>query len=69
MRALRIAHVQPMSLDFYGHEDRDIGTSVRYSVLNLAAAQVRAGDRPMVHLIASSNLRRLSFDGVDVQLH
>ena len=66
---LRIAHVQPMSLDFYGHDDGEIGREVRYSVTNLAAAQARAGDKPTLHLIASSNVSQLSFDGVDVRLH
>ena len=66
---LRIAHVQPMSLDFYGHKDDEIGRSVRYSVTNLAEAQARAGDCPRVHLVASSKIEQLGFRGIEVRLH
>jgi glycosyltransferase involved in cell wall biosynthesis len=66
---LRIAHVQPMSLDFYGHEDSDLGTKVRYSVTNLAVAQAAMGDVPVVHLLGSSDVRTLAFDGVRIVFH
>lgn len=61
---LRIAHVQPMSLDLFGHDDRDLGTGVRYSVWNLAAAQARAGDQPTVHLLASKESFQLQLENV-----
>jgi glycosyltransferase involved in cell wall biosynthesis len=66
---LRIAHVQPMSLDFYGHDDSDLGTRVRYSVSNLAVAQAAMGDSPVVHLLGSGDVRTLEFDGVRVRFH
>jgi glycosyltransferase involved in cell wall biosynthesis len=66
---LKIAHVQPMSLDFYGHDDSDLGTKVRYSVTNLAVAQAAMGDVPVVHLLGSSDVRTLAFDGVRVLFH
>jgi len=30
-RSLRIVHVQPLTLDLYGHEDRDFGGNERVS--------------------------------------
>jgi glycosyltransferase involved in cell wall biosynthesis len=68
-RGIRIAHVQPQSLDFYGHDDSDLGTKVRYSVTNLAVAQAAMGDLPVVHLLGSSDVRTLEFDGVRVRFH
>ena len=69
MSALRIAHVQPMTLDLYGHDDRDYGTVVRYSVSNLAAAQAAQGDRPEVHLLASQRPLELEVEGVKACFH
>ena len=73
--SLRVAHVQPMSMDFFGHPDEDIGRAVTYSVTNLAAAQARLGHRPAVHLLSSSapcsrrRVRELEADGVDYRFH
>lgn len=67
--ALRIAHVQPLSLDLYGNRDEDIGTKVHYMVPNLAAAQARMGDRPRVHLIASGQPGRRLANGVEYVFH
>lgn len=78
MTGLRVAHVQPMTLDLFGHDDADFGVSVRYSVANLALAQARMGMRPTVHLLASQGLvrgrsargpRELHVDGMDVRFH
>jgi glycogen synthase len=66
---LRIAHVQPMTLDLFGHDDRELGRSVRYSVPNLAVAQVEHGDRPTLHLLTVRYARELEFDGVRAVLH
>lgn len=64
---LRIMHLQPMTLDLYGHRDADLGRGVRYSLTNLAAAQRRAGDAPVVHLLASERPLALRFDGVEAR--
>jgi glycosyltransferase involved in cell wall biosynthesis len=68
-RGLRIAHVQPMTLDLYGHDDAGYGTSVRYSVSNLAAAQARLGHHPEVHLLTSGRPRELRVAGVTAHFH
>jgi glycosyltransferase involved in cell wall biosynthesis len=68
-RSLRIAHVQPMTLDLYGHRDEDLGAIVHYSVSNLAAAQVRLGDRPTIHLLTSGRSRRTEVQGYEVVWH
>lgn len=74
MSGLRVAHVQPMTLDLFGHDDAEFGTSVRYSVANLALAQARQGLRPTVHLLASDPFwrgrpRRREVDGMQVRYH
>ena len=66
---LRIAHIQPLSLDLYGNVDEEIGTKVRYMVPNLAAAQARMGDRPRVHLVASGRPGRHKANGVEYVFH
>lgn len=58
-----------MSLDFYGHRDEDIGDAVSYSLTNLARAQAQAGDRPTIHLIASSSPSHRQLGGVAIRLH
>jgi glycosyltransferase involved in cell wall biosynthesis len=58
-----------MTLDLYGHRDEDLGTEVRYSVSNLAAAQARMGDRPVIHLLTSGRSRRSTAQGVEVVWH
>lgn len=67
--SLRIGHVQPMSLDLFGHDDRELGHTVRYSVWNLAAAQARAGDRPTLHLLTSGRGFELEVAGVRTRFH
>jgi glycosyltransferase involved in cell wall biosynthesis len=66
---LRIAHVQPQSLDLFGHADADFGTNARYFLPNMAAAQVQLGDLPTVHLLSSSAASTFSVDGVEVVFH
>lgn len=66
---LRIAHVHPISLDLYGHDDLEFGTRARYVLSNLAAAQARMGDRPAVHLLTSGPSHRMEVDGIDVVFH
>ncbi len=58
-----------MTLDLFGHKDRDFGTTVRYFLSNLAAAQARAGDTPTIHLLTSSRSHRLNANGVEVYFH
>jgi len=69
---LRIAHVQPLSIDLFGFRDDEWGTRFRYAVPNLAAAQLAAGDRPTVHLLAGDDRRRahhMELGGIDVEFH
>lgn len=66
---LRIAHVQPLSLDLYGQRDEDWGTAVRFFLPNMAIAQAAAGDRPTVHTLTSSSARSMDVDGVRVEFH
>ena len=66
---LRIAHVQPMTLDLFGHADHDFGTKATYFLSNLAAAQARLGHLPTVHLLTSSRPSVLRVDRVDVHFH
>ncbi len=66
---LRIAHVHPISLDLYGHDDLEFGTRARYLLSNLAAAQARMGDRPVVHLLTSGTSHRAEVDGAEVVFH
>ncbi len=67
--SLRICHVQPIALDIFGHCDDDWGTKVRYFLPNLATAQLRQGDRPVVHLLTSSKPRVLEVEGVEIHFH
>jgi glycosyltransferase involved in cell wall biosynthesis len=67
--SLRIAHVQPIALDLFGHKDEDWGSAVRYFLPNIAAAQVVHGDRPTVHLLTSSQPKQMDVDGIDVHFH
>jgi glycosyltransferase involved in cell wall biosynthesis len=66
---LRIAHVQPIALDIFGHRDDDWGTKVRYFLPNMAAAQAGQGDLPTVHLLTSGRARRMKVGAIDVQFH
>ena len=66
---IRVAHVQPLSLDLYGHADVDFGTKARYFLPNMAASQVRLGDQPTVHMLSSTHHRTLAVEGVEVIFH
>ena len=70
---LRIAHVQPLSIDLFGYNDDEWGSTFRYFLPNMAAAQVARGDRPTVHLMtagrASADGAEASVDGVTVRFH
>lgn len=67
--SLRIAHVQPMTLDLFGQRDEDFGDGVRYFLPNIAEAQVRLGHRPSVHLLASGRPSSRQVNGFDVHFH
>jgi glycosyltransferase involved in cell wall biosynthesis len=58
-----------MTLDLFGHEDREFGTLASYFLPNLARAQVVAGHSVEVHLLTSSRPSSLSLDGVAVTFH
>jgi len=66
---MRVLHLQPMTLDLYGHDDRDLGEGVRYSVFNLCAAQARAGMHPVLHLLTAEDPRVETLHGVEVHFH
>jgi glycosyltransferase involved in cell wall biosynthesis len=70
---LRIAHVQPLSIDLFGYRDDDWGTTFRYFLPNMAAAQVARGDRPTVHLLTAGRPRarhlQMEVDGISVVFH
>jgi glycosyltransferase involved in cell wall biosynthesis len=66
---LRVAHLQPMTLDLFGHDERDFGTKLSYSVSNLAAAQARLGLRPSVHLLAKDAPHAFRAGDVPVRFH
>lgn len=68
-RPLRITHIQPYTLDLYGHRDEEWGREVRYALPHLAAAQAAAGDRPTVHLLTSGRPSRTVVDGIDLRFH
>ena len=68
-RPLRIAHVQPIALDIFGHEDAEWGTTVRYFLTNIAFAQARQGDAPVVHLLTSGRPFQTRVRDVDVRFH
>jgi glycosyltransferase involved in cell wall biosynthesis len=67
--SLRIAHVQPIAFDLFGHKDEDWGTAVRYFLSNIAASQVAHGDRPTVHLLTSSRSKQMNVDGIEIHFH
>jgi glycosyltransferase involved in cell wall biosynthesis len=67
---LRVAHVQPLTLDLYGHEDADFGRRARYFLPNIVAAQAALGERPTVHILTSSRVATtMRIDGVEVRFH
>jgi glycosyltransferase involved in cell wall biosynthesis len=69
---LRIAHVQPLSVDLLGYRDDDWGVSFRYFLSNMAAAQVARGDRPTVHLLGAADRRHRReavVGGIDLVFH
>ncbi|MEJ7582532.1 MAG: glycosyltransferase family 4 protein [Acidimicrobiales bacterium] len=70
---LRIAHVQPLSIDLFGYRDDEWGTTFRYFLPNMAAAQVQRGDHPTVHLLRAhrggAGRPAPSIDGVPVVFH
>jgi glycosyltransferase involved in cell wall biosynthesis len=71
-QGLRIAHVQPMSIDLLGYRDEDWGTTFRYFLPNMAAAQVARGDRPTVHLLSADRRARhprREVDGISLVFH
>jgi glycosyltransferase involved in cell wall biosynthesis len=67
--SLRIAHVQPMTLDLFGQRDEDFGDGVTYFLPNLAAAQVDLGHEPTVHLLTSGRPSSRRVRGFEVQFH
>lgn len=58
-----------MTLDLFGHGDREFGTTVRYFLSNLSAAQARRGHRPTVHLLTSGSGQSYEVGQVAVRLH
>lgn len=66
---LRIAHVQPMTLDLFGHRDEEFGASASYFLPNLAKSQLRLGHRPTVHLLTSGAAKVLDMGGIEVRFH
>ncbi len=68
-KPLRIAHVQPMTLDLFGHQDRDFGTTANYFLPNLARAQAAAGHEVCIHLLTSSASHSASLGRIKVHFH
>ena len=68
-KKLRIAHVQPIALDIFGHRDEDWGTKVQYFLTNIAFTQARLGDQPAVHLLTSGKPKQMELSGVRVHFH
>ncbi len=70
---LRIAHVQPFSIDLVGYGDGDWGSTFRFFLPNMAAAQAARGDRPVVHALTAGGRRAAGpgavVDGVPLVLH
>jgi glycosyltransferase involved in cell wall biosynthesis len=70
---LRIAHVQPFSIDLFGYRDSDWGTTFRFFLPNMAAAQTTRGDCPVVHALTAGGGRAAgaaaAVDGVPLVLH
>jgi glycosyltransferase involved in cell wall biosynthesis len=69
VRPLRIAHVQPLTLDLYGHEDEDFGKRARYFLPNMVSAEAALGDQPTVHLLTSGAAKTMRRDEVEVHFH
>ena len=68
-RKIRIAHVQPIALDIFGHKDEEWGLTVQYFLTNIAFAQARLGDQPTVHLLTSGKAKQVELPGVTVRFH
>jgi len=68
-KRLRIAHVQPMTLDLFGHDDIDFGTKASYFLPNLARAQAAVGHGVVIHLMTSSRSHSLELEGIEVRFH
>lgn len=66
---LRIMHIQPVSLDLFGHDQKYFGTRIKYFLTNLALAQAKAGDRPEIHLLSSGKPERIYYEGIPVNFH
>jgi glycosyltransferase involved in cell wall biosynthesis len=67
--ALRIAQVQPMTLDLFGHRDEEFGNSANYFLPNLARGLRGLGHEPTVHLLTSGRAKALVLDGIEVRFH
>ena len=62
-------HVQPVSLDIFGHDQKDFGTKIRYFLTNIASAQAKAGDLPEIHLLSSGKQEESLFENIRVYYH
>ena len=69
MSNLRVAHLQPITLDLYGQEDSAFGRTVRYFLSNLVMAQARLGLKPTVHLLSSKRSSQLHLGEIEVYFH
>ncbi|MGZ4316390.1 MAG: glycosyltransferase family 4 protein [Gaiellaceae bacterium] len=67
--SLRIAHVQPMTLDLFDQRDEDFGAGVMYFIPNIAEAQVMLGHQPTVHLLTSGRASSRNVRGFAVHFH
>jgi glycosyltransferase involved in cell wall biosynthesis len=63
--------VQSLSIDLFGYRDDEWGSTFRYFLPNIAAAQLARGDRPSVHLLSSDHRAGHTdvVDGVTVVFH
>ena len=64
--------MQPLSIDLYGYTDDEWGSTFRYFLPNMVAAQAARGDRPLVHLLAADRKTRHTEEliaGVPVAFH
>ena len=66
---MRVMHVQPQTLDLYGHEDAEIGNSVKYSLTNLAVAQARLGHSVEAHLLTTGKPSMRRVEKVTYRFH
>lgn len=67
---LRIAHVHPLSIDVFGHADRDWGTKVCYYLTNMIFALQRQGGEHTLHLLTQERRRHeLTVEDVRVIFH